>query len=187
MSLVSGGAKGSDVYWGIVASEHKHKVKHLSFQGHCISSENRYVIEDKDLLLADVYLKEASKYLKRGTGRNRYIKNLLRRNYYQIKDTQSVYAISSTFEKKNIRKLGGTAWACVMFMQKLKKEYGEGSLPQLLPLYIFSQSNNVWYQLTSLGSWKGIKKPPTPSGVYTGIGTRDLNDKGKKAIWSVYD
>ncbi len=176
-----GGAPGSDSHWMVVAALHKHKIIHYSFNRHKISPHFRVVLTDEELKKADEFLVEANKVLKRSLGKNDYIKNLLRRNYYQIKQSDSLYAIAESFNG-DVKKLGGTAWAVVMFLH----ERSGGTA------YIFSQSDEKWFsgargEQENTFQWTEIKKPKKPSGKYTAIGTRKLKSSGRSATFSLFE
>lgn len=167
---LSGGANGSDVAWGKYASQIGHKVVHFSFQGHRTDApaETLIRLSTERLEIADPFLQKANKILKRHLPYDKpWIMNLLRRNYYQIKDSESLYAIG-TFKNHMID--GGTAWAVVLFqLERLN-----------LPCFFFDQFLKQWFGYD--GQWDRINTPTKPSGVWTGIGTRALNEYGETAI-----
>jgi hypothetical protein len=112
--LLSGGAIGADVYWGRLAAERGDEVIHFSFQGHAHKSSapkgTLAVLSQDDLNIADPFLVQACETLKRRfPPRSLFVANLLRRNYYQVAETESVYAIS-TFEKGLVA--GGNFMGC---------------------------------------------------------------------------
>ena len=180
----SGGAKGSDLAWGDAALAAGHQVIHFSFEGHRTHAPQStlYVMSMEELQQADEHLKVANQSLKRYLPFQKpWIINLLRRNYYQIRDTHSLYAISSFDKKGQVN--GGTAWAIQMFFDKLKCE--EKKLDEF-PIYCYSQVTNFWMQLTNQGWIKLPGTPSTPKGLWTGVGTRDLIESGAFAIKSVF-
>lgn len=144
------------------------------------------------LQLADDELKIVAPQMGRkfSGGSNLYVANLLRRNFHQITATSSVYAIG-TLEgdlakpSPSLNVSGGTAWACQLFASR------QASLGSF-NLYFFDQTSNEWHQceVSSLSPrcyrWNRTKNPPTPGGVYTGIGSRDLTDSGRQAIENLY-
>lgn len=170
----SGGAQGADLFWGKVAAEFGHEVKHFVFSKHRHRSDDAIVLTDDLLKEADEYLIEANKTLKRSyPTKNDYVNNLLRRNYYQIKDSDSVYAVS---EIKDNMVQGGTAWAVQMFLDSGKSD-----------CYVYDQEQQEWFYYED-GNWVLLHgNPPTPSGNYAGIGTRKLNTHGENAIFNVFN
>jgi hypothetical protein len=60
----------------------------------------------------------------------------------------------------------------------------------LIPLYFFDQATGAWHApvLSDDGktlAW-GPRDPPKPEGLYAGIGTRELEDNGAKAIAALF-
>lgn len=173
---LSGGADGADLIFGEHALKNNHTVIHWSFNSHYPKSQKDCVVRltEQDLLKADPLLTEANKYLNRTfpTSSN-FVNNLLRRNYYQIKDTSTVYAISNI---SNNLVEGGTAWAVYMYL--VLHDFKE------CPVFVFSQKDNKWFTWNS--TWVETTNVPKPINVYTGIGSRQLSDNGKNAIKELY-
>ncbi|RYD66780.1 MAG: hypothetical protein EOP83_04160 [Verrucomicrobiaceae bacterium] len=176
---LSGGAEGADLQFGMCAGAMGHMVVHYSFAGHRTQAPaaELVVLGPEQLAEADPHLIRACQTLGRATPFHKpWVINLLRRNYFQIKDTESVYAVADLIQGKID---GGTAWAAQMFIDRFPA--GEA-----LPLYLFDQIEGVWTQ------WMGNEfliidgnpgHPPPPKGVWTGIGTsKNLRPNGKQAI-----
>jgi hypothetical protein len=171
-TCMSGGAQGADLQWGMCAGKAGHQVIHWSFDGHRTDAPVQEVVRiPHDLLiLADEHLEVANKTLKRRLSYDKpWIINLLRRNYYQVGNSQSVYAVS-TIKKGMVE--GGTAWAVQMYLD-LHKDKPE--------CYVFCQETMFWYSYQN-SQWERIETPPSPSGVWAGVGSRDLTQAGKEAI-----
>lgn len=167
----SGGAMGADLAWGHYANLKNHKVVHYSFQGHRTNApkDQVVVLTHEQLKVADSYLEETNKTLKRTVPYSKpWILNLLRRNYYQINNSSSLYAIGTL---KNNQVEGGTAWAVIMF-QNMKPNQ---------PCFLFEQNLNYWLSFEN-NQWNKINKPITPENNWTGIGSRKLFENGLNAI-----
>lgn len=67
---------------------------------------------------------------------------------------------------------GGTAWATTMSSQLH---------PENRSLFVFDQERDVWLQFNG-ETWDQIDSPPRPTGIWAGIGTRDLKQNGVDAI-----
>jgi hypothetical protein len=178
---LSGGCGGADTVFGEQAALAGHEVVHWSFGGHHSKCENLRILNSQQLMEADEYLKKASKLLKRHyPSRFVYTNNLLRRNYYQIKTTDRIYAVSSLEENGSGRVKGGTGWAVAMGIQS-----------QVPEIYFFDQECDTWFKHIWWGhtewGWEKFGAPPIPHGIYTGIGTRELNESGKQAIVKLYE
>jgi hypothetical protein len=172
---VSGGAKGADLLWGEMAAKAGHDVIHLTFRNsrHTIPEGQEYILDDEQLKKADKLLDFANKSLKRKWPvTNPYTASLLRRNYYQVRDSDSLYAVSHLDSYGQVS--GGTAWAVQMMI-----DIHQGS-----PVWLFDQKVAQWYSWK--GSWMPCMKPPCPSGIYAAVGSRDLNQCGEMAIRSLY-
>ena len=176
---LSGGAKGSDLQWGMMAGRLGHQVIHWSFSGHRTQAPEVEVsrLTEEQLAVADDVLKRANKSLKRSLPFHKtWLINLLRRNYYQVAWTQAVYGVGEMDHNMEVK--GGTAWATQMYMDRF---IHDGEPLEDCKLYFYNQTAEVWLQ------WKGkweilIGEPPQPSGVWTGIGSRELKVSGKWAI-----
>jgi hypothetical protein len=172
----SGGAKGSDKYWTdqlrkVDITVNNHYTKNFETpHGDFMSDPN---INSLKIINKD--LKKTAKTLYRNyPTRNKYINNLLIRNWLINYYTDSVYAIG-TFNKNNIIS-GGTSWVC-----ELAKEADK-------PVYFFDQDKNDWYLYRKSNTlleprfllYDDIPKIITKN--FACIGTRKINQNGKNAI-----
>ncbi len=181
--LFSGGAEGADSLFGECAEKIGHKVVHFGFEGMKLPSK---IKEDNVCYLNDVMLKEADVYLKRANlklersfpTKTYYTNNLLRRNYFQVKKSMSVYAVAALDLEKNIV-LGGTGWAVQMAV--------DIKIPEV---YVFDLKTSKWfyYEYVEGKFHKMIDRPIKPTGYYTGIGSRpqNLTVEGIEAIRKLY-
>jgi len=174
---LSGGAVGADITFGSYAIEAKHGLLHWSFDKHKVTQQKDYVVvlPDSELIQADPYLIKANEFVQRSfPTSSEYVNNLLRRNWFQVRDSSSCYAVSK-IEKGCVD--GGTAWATSLFL--LKHEYNP------CPCYVYCQITECWHEWSG-ASWKGIGAPPNPSDIYAGIGSRKLSTNGSEAISNLY-
>lgn len=176
---LSGGADGSDLQWGMMAGKSGHSVIHWSFKGHKSNApENETVrLTNEQLLRADEYLKRANISMKRRwPTSNEFANNLLRRNWYQVSESQAVYAVATLSSSKQVS--GGTAWATSMYMDRFI--YDNENI-ETCRLYLYDQNTKKWWLWRN--EWVELSGDPSkPSGVWTGIGSRDLTVDGKNAI-----
>lgn len=182
-TLHTGGAIGSDIWWENECLKYSIKVKSYSFETHssCSSPPHKIILSQKELDEATPFLLKANQTLKRNfPAWNAYINNLLKRNYYQVKDCNFVVAIGEldysktkpgdSFGAETVK--GGTGWAVQMAVD-LEKE-----------IFLFDQQQNIWYYKFADLPWMKILYPRmfNKSKNFAGIGTRELKDNGKKAI-----
>jgi hypothetical protein len=155
-----------------------HMVVHFGFKGHrSLAPPSEIVtIPDEELDEANDPCKKASLGLKRYfPPKNMFVRNLLRRNWFQVKYAERVYAVA-TLSADGVS--GGTAWATQMFIDRHKGAPCE--------CYVYDQSSSLWYKWEGVGFME-IDAPPKPHGVWAGIGSRDLRLNGKQAIRSLMD
>lgn len=177
---LSGGADGADLQWGMMAGRIGHSVIHWSFNGHKSSAPEVELVrlDDESLAEADEFLKRANLTLKRRfPGKNRFVNNLLRRNFYQTRWAKSFYGVGIL---DSGRIMGGTAWAAQMYMDRFT--HGGESMKEC-QLYFYDQATDMWMKWD--GSWSTTLEVPMPTGVWAGVGTRDLSENGKWAIRNV--
>jgi len=177
----SGGSVGADYEFGECAKRVGHQVIHYSFQGHKTPCDNLVKLNLLQLNECHPHLKMANRYLKRRYPTNSaYVDQLLQRDYYQIKETDWIYAVSEL--EKNGHVKGGTGWAVMM-----------GILKGVNGVYVYDVNDDNWYSLeyfdkeNNIINWELIPYPSFPTGKYTGIGKRDLPENGRKAILNLYN
>lgn len=174
----SGGAIGSDTYWAIKATDLGHRVIHHSFEGHRkidAPGEIDYIDKYSNLFpMIDSHLAAANEILDRSyPTRSHHTNMLLRRNFFQIWLSRSVYAVGFLDDDMSVK--GGTAWAIEMF-----KNIRGGNI------FFFEQNHQRWF--TKMKNQRTFVEAPKcfvplkPYGWWTGIGTRNLLDVGMKAI-----
>lgn len=168
----SGGAVGSDSYWGEISAKYSIASKHYYREGSKTPNGNTPV-SDKELAEADVHLKNANETLgRRFPTSNEYVNNLLRRNWFQVKNSDAIFAVSTIASNNTVN--GGTGWAVQMAIDNRK------------PVHVFDQNKGKWFEYNySTKSWNETDTP-TLTYNFAGIGTRELNNTGKKAIEDVY-
>lgn len=180
---MSGGAEGADHAWGLMALDRGHSLIHWSFGNHkSTTNTNTKILTADDLKQADPFLKIASKSLKRSwPSKSEYVNNLLRRNYYQVRSSQRIYAVAKLSNDSSLLGIsGGTAWACQMYVDRW---YTETNFKEI-ELYVFDQNTNKWMQW--IEEWQEVSSLPCPHGVYAGIGSREITDAGIEAIFRAY-
>lgn len=160
----SGGAVGSDTYWGEVGARFGVTSNHY-YHGNKTPNGNVAITEEQ-FQEGKAHVLQANETLNRKP--EKYM-DLLARNWMQVKNADAVFAIGHI--SKGIVD-GGTGWAVQMAIDAGK------------PVYLFDQVRNQWFRNTS-GTW-AVTEVPTLTSNFAGIGTRELNEQGKKAIEDVY-
>lgn len=189
IKFYSGGDEGSDQFWGEIAAKIGHDVHHYSFYKHGSKIKDRIELPQDLLNQADPFLKRTNKTLGRTfPAINNYTSNLLRRNFFQIFRTNSVFAITA-LDRDNIdtRFHGGTAWAIQLFIDKL---FYDDHVSGHYPIHVYDLKTSTWHNHLRTQELNGALKsyfspswiPEKPDKDWTGIGTRALTNKHKTAI-----
>lgn len=173
----SGGCPGADMAWETEGEKYGVKTISYSFHNHQQEGKSQKILSPKELQEGYDAAKIADKTLNRNFDviQYPYVKNLLARNWFQVKNAEAVYAISKKFLSNNIVD-GGTGWAVQMAIDNNK------------PVYVFDQVTNRWYKYNN---GNNIFEPisyttPLLTNNFAGIGTRDLTDSGLRAIINIY-
>jgi len=180
----TGGADGSDQIFADESLKYNFKVIAYSFDGHNTDSRNRKILSQEELDEGFEHIKIANKTLKRNTyNLSKYVKNLLSRNWYQVKNSDAIFAIGTLESRMGIKltAIGGTGWAT------------QSGIDNNKPVFFFDQDDNKWYEFVYEEELKkiGIDGPgrfipitftPTLTENFAGIGTRKINENGVKAI-----
>ena len=170
----SGGATGSDLLWSFESIKKGYKVIDFSFEGHTTKSENRYILSTNHLKEGYEHIKIANNTLNRNvTNISSYVKNLISRDWFQVKKSEAIFAIGILQTEKTV--LGGTGWAVQLAIDNHK------------PVYLFEQNVNQWhyfdYESNAFEIYEGI---PKLTEKFAGIGTRNINENGMNAIISLF-
>jgi len=171
----SGGALGADTEWEIQGKKYGVYTIAYSFYNHNQKGENPKVLAVPELEEGFQHVLEANKTIKRNPqGTFQYIKNLLSRNWFQVKNSDAIFAVSKFLKNPIVN--GGTGWAVQMAIDNRK------------PVYFFDQENNKWntfnYETMMFDEMTNI---PKLTENFAGIGTRDINENGINAIKQVYE
>lgn len=179
----SGGAVGADTLFTECAEKVNHNFINYIFEKHHSKCKNLHTLKHEELILADDDLIKANKTIKRRfPTSNPFVNSLLRRNWWQIKETERVYAVAKIGYDGIVK--GGTSWAVQLAIDKC--------LPEI---YIYDFDNtgerigqNCWKTWDAFEGWKQIDfdKIPKPFGKYTGIGSRELTDDAIEQIKLLY-
>lgn len=176
----SGGCPGADVAWEREGEKYGVKTISYSFDCHVQEGKNRKILTADELkegwfhvLLADKTLK---KNVEGALWWSPYMRNLLCRNWFQVKNSEAVFAIAKRFLTKDTVD-GGTGWAVQMAVDCDK------------PVFVFLQDpmGGGWFRYMPIVGFESCRgEIPKLTENFAGIGTRDLNDYGKLAIHSIY-
>jgi hypothetical protein len=182
----SGGASGSDTLWESFCILYGIQVKAWSHKTKSHKTISKIEISEEDYKEGIEKIKKANKVL----GRKSIDKHmsLLARNWAQVKYSEEIFAIGRIVKEGDTSKSGyvvsckspsvdgGTGYAVQMGIQAGKT------------VYVFDQKKEVWFKWSYIID-DFIKLKDTPkiqAANFAGIGTREINTAGEKAIEDVF-
>lgn len=177
----SGGAVGSDYYWGMIGEKYGVKSNHYWYKN--ITPNGNVEILEEDALEGQQKVTIAARQMGRIAPTHQVRDERLIRNWSQVKYSDAIFAVTTLLQvgdemnygKKAliVQGKGGTGYAIQMAINEGK------------PTYVYDQIRKRWYKNIN-GEWSETDTPTlTPN--FAGIGTRELNEDGKRAIEEVYE
>jgi hypothetical protein len=169
----SGGCPGSDMEWENEACKYGIKTIAYSFYNHVQKGRNPKILSVGELDEGYDHVKLAAKTI----GRNPnppfpYIRNLLCRNWFQVKNAEVVFAVGMFMDHNRVS--GGTGWAVQMAIDSKK------------PVFVFDQIDNKWTTFNyETKRFESIDYIPTIPTNFAGVGTRKINSNGIAAIQNI--
>ena len=175
----SGGCPGADMTWETLGHQYGVETIAYSFPGHHHQSTNPKILTPDELAEGMERVITASHSLKKPISKAwppEYIQNLLARNWFQVKNSDIVYAIGRFMNDKHVLVNGGTGWAVQMAMDNTKS------------IYFFDQESNSWFLWESgYDKFRQVYSTPTLATQFAGIGTRAISVRGIRAIEEVLE
>ena len=170
----TGGAQGADFIWESECQKHKIKVIAYSFEGHKTKSKNKQILTENELNEGFQHIEITNQKLNRNlTTITPYVKNLISRDWFQVKNSDTIFAIGYKATKNSVA--GGTGWAVSCAIDNNKK------------VYLFEQTENKWYKYDyQSDEFKPYNNIPKLTKNFAGIGTREINDNGVRAIIELF-
>jgi hypothetical protein len=175
----SGGCPGADMNWENEGNKYGVKTIAYSFFNHVQEGKNQKILTLTELeegaehvLIAEMSLNRRLQNLN-----SAYVLNLLCRNWYQVKNSTSIFAIGTFINKNHNIVNGGTGWAVQMGIDNKKD------------VYLFEQEIGKWFMFDYYlhpFRFKEFNAIPALTENFAGIGTRKINVDGINAIKEIY-
>jgi hypothetical protein len=173
--LFSGGAPGAEAAFGANAERRGVEEVNFTFDGHRIERHRGVrVLNHEELLGGDVSLEYVARLLHRRYTDSPTIRRVLQTLWYQVNHGQEIYVIGAVLDDGTVR--GGTGWGAE-FAKLCNK-----------PLCVFDQDKDTWLRWSG-ERWDALSKHDAPVIThphFTGTGTRELRDNGRKAIEELF-
>jgi hypothetical protein len=172
--LFSGGAAGAEAEFGACAERHGIEEVNFTFDGHKdVRTRGIRVLNHEELQGGDVSLEYVSRLMHRRYTDSPTIRKVLQTLWYQVNNGQEIYVVGVILDDLTVR--GGTGWGAE-FAKLCNK-----------PLFVFDQDKDGWFAWTG-SDWKsrGATAPTITHPHFTGTGTRQIRENGKRAIDSLF-
>lgn len=173
----SGGCPGSDIEWEREGEKYGVKTIAYSFRNHIQEGKNPKILTVNELDEGWFHVKIADRTLRKNVESlgSPYIRNLLCRNWFQVKNSDAIFAIGKLKDRQTVD--GGTGWTVQMAVDSDK------------PVFLFLQDamGGGWFRyMPVVGFESCLGEIPKLTENFAGIGTREINEFGKEAIKRIY-
>ncbi len=170
--LYSGGATGTEQFFGAQAEAWGIAEVNFTFEGHQIErTRGQRVLTAAELALKDVSLTYVSKLMGREYTKAPIFRKVLQSICWQVSSGDEVVVIGEIQPDNTVK--GGTGWGAE-FAKICNKA-----------LYVFDQDKNAWFKWDR-DAWVSVSDPVLKSQNFTATGTRFLNENGRKAISDLF-
>ena len=169
--LYSGGATGTEEFFGITAEQYGLEEVNYSFAGHQpVRQRGIKNLGPEELSLKDVSLAYVSKLMSREYTRAPLFRRVLQSICWQVSSGEEIFVVGVIQQDGTVK--GGTGWSV-----ELAKLFNR-------PLHVYDQTRSQWYTWKE-GTWKE-DSPRICYNTFVGSGTRYLNDDGIAAIAKLF-
>ena len=170
--LYSGGAAGTEQFFGALAESWGIEEVNYSFEGHQIDrSRGVRVLTSEELALKDVSLTYVSRLMNREYTRAPLFRKVLQSICWQVSSGDEVFVVGAIQPDNTVK--GGTGWGAE-FAKLCNK-----------PLHVFDQPRGAWF-VWDKDVWTEVEAPVIAHAHFAATGTRFLEDNGRIAIQDLF-
>jgi hypothetical protein len=171
-TLYSGGLKGAETAFGEAAEKWSINEVNFTFTGQKTNRQkNLVILTDDELKRGDISMELVSKMMHRTYYETERIRKVLQTIFHMVNKGHQVFVVGTILEDNTVK--GGTGWAA-----ELAKLFNR-------PLSVYDQGKDKWYTWQQ-GTW--VKDSPRiEHKTFVGSGTRNLTEKGRKAINRLFE
>ncbi len=171
-TLYSGGAEGTESYFGDLSEVYGLDEVNFTFEGHKqVRVRGSHVLAERELAVGDVSLLYVSRRLNRTYSREAHIRQVLQTIWHQVSWADQVFVVGDI--QKDGTVIGGTGWAVELARMWRKN------------LWVFDQSQNDWFRWINDEWTRGI--PMVEVARFCGTGTRQPSNEGREAIKELFE
>lgn len=171
-TLLSGGAAGAEAEFGSCAEAWGVQEINFSYPGRQVARRRGLVeLDAAQLDQGDVSWAYVTTRMNRTYSSNQGLRKVLQTIWHQVHTAGEVFVVGSLQQDATVK--GGTGWAAEL-ARHWKKE-----------LYVFDQEQDAWFTWRS-DRWREVKNVTISSERFTGTGTRNLTERGRRAIQELF-
>jgi hypothetical protein len=171
-TLYSGGAKGTESYFGALAEKSGMEEVNFTFPGHLQERERgSRQLTERELAMGDVSLLYVSRRLNRSYRQESLIRTVLQSIWHQVSWSEQVFVVGEIQDDSTV--VGGTGWAVELSRMWRKN------------LWVYDQKQEAWFRWIGEQWAPGV--PVIEAGRFCGTGTRQLTPAGEKAIDDLFE
>ncbi|MDR2574002.1 MAG: hypothetical protein LBC94_06630 [Desulfovibrio sp.] len=171
--LYSGGAAGTEEFFGGLAESYGIEEVNYSFEGH---QANRLrgvrMLTNQELMLKDVSMTYVSRLMGRDYTRAPLFRKVLQSICWQVSSGEQVFVVGAIQQDGTVK--GGTGWGAE-FAKICNK-----------PLYVFDQLCRSWF-FWKQDAWASVEAPLVTATHFAATGTRFLEDSGRLAVKGLFE
>jgi len=170
--LLSGGAAGSEDWFGQCAERWGLTERHFSFAGRKPARTRGLVeLKPEELSLGDVSWTYLKSRLQRDLDHSEHMIRVLQTIWHQVNPAGEVFCVGLVQPAGTVK--GGTGWAVELAKQQHK------------PVWVFDQQAGCWYEWFA-HDWRACDPPVIRQNRFCGTGTRNINDAGRRAVEQLF-
>lgn len=171
-TLYSGGARGTESFFGECAEAWGVREVNFTFEGHKQErTRGSYALSPRELQAGDVSLLYVSRRLSRTYSEGSLIRKVLQTLWHMVSRSQQVFVVGTIQEDGTV--VGGTGWSV-----ELARMWGKA-------LWVFDLDKGQWFRFDGTGWVPGV--PVIDTLHFTGTGTRYLNEVGEAGIRELFE
>lgn len=170
--LYSGGAAGTEQFFGALAESWGIEEVNYSFEGHQMERKRGVrVLTSEELALKDVSLTYVSKLMNREYTRAPIFRKVLQSICWQVSSGHQIIVVGAIQPDDTVK--GGTGWGAE-FAKICNK-----------PLLVFDQPRDAWFAWQK-DCWMPVTDPVIEHAHFAATGTRFLEANGRQAIQDIF-
>ena len=171
-TLLSGGAPGAEAEFGAGAERWGVVEVTFSFPGREVARTRGLVeLSEAELTLGDVSEEYLQRHLSRSYREDESFRRLLQTIWHQVVSAGQVFVVGEILGDGTVS--GGTGWAV-----ELARHWDK-------PVHVFDQGTENWFSWRD-GAWQRVEMLTINTRRFTGTGSRDLRESGRRAIRDLF-